>query len=485
MSAGVTEVLRRLCAGCTLVALLLTLPAGYLFASPPNILILLADDLTWTDVGAYGANHLATPNIDRLAAEGMQFTHAFTSTAMCAPTRQQLYTGLFPVRSGAYPNHGVVNQGTRSMVHALSAVGYRVGLSGKTHFGPSEAFPFEVIGHSPAADGGPDDVDLAAAEAFMTRDRSAPFALVLAFNEPHEPWTKGPRERFPPATLHVPEYLVDTPATREALSGYFAEVEHLDGQIGRVMEALERAQVADNTLVIFTSEQGAALPFAKWTLYDHGVRTAFLARWPGIVHPGSKTDALVQYVDVVPTLLEAAGEAESGGYDGRSFLPVLKGERSTHRDVVYGVHTNRGIIHGGDYPIRSVRDARFKLIWNLAPDNRYTNIRTEVVRRDAGFRSWQALAEAGDEYARQRVEAYLQRPEYELYDLQNDALEQHNLADRLEFSAVKAKLEKQLKTWMREQGDTGLGTEQDAANHMNPAIVRRIREAYGEAALPR
>ena len=112
-------------------------------STKPNILLILADDLSWFDLGCYGSKDVRTPNIDKLAREGMTFSHAYTATAMCSPTRQQLYTGLFPVRSGAMANHSAVKPGTKSMVHHLSELGYQVSLSGKEHFGPPESYPFE------------------------------------------------------------------------------------------------------------------------------------------------------------------------------------------------------------------------------------------------------------------------------------------------------------------------------------------------------
>ncbi len=173
--------------------------------------VLLADDQTWSSSGAYGNADVKTPNLDRLAAQGMRFDAAFTATAMCAPTRQQLYTGLYPVRSGAYPNHAWVKPGTRSLVHLFRDLGYRVGLTGKTHIGPPESFPFEVIGS--ARDGDLVEVDLEAAARFIARDPAQPFFLVVASNSPHEPWTHGDASGFDRAALSVPGWLADTPQT--------------------------------------------------------------------------------------------------------------------------------------------------------------------------------------------------------------------------------------------------------------------------------
>ena len=139
----------------------------------PNIVLVMADDLNWNDLGCYGNKDIKTPNMDQLAREGLRFTHCFTATAMCSPTRQQLYTGVFPVRNGAYPNHSKVKPSARSLVHHFKPLGYRVGLVGKRHFGPPASFPFETVNNKTAKE-------------FISRE--GPFLLVVASGFPHTPW---------------------------------------------------------------------------------------------------------------------------------------------------------------------------------------------------------------------------------------------------------------------------------------------------------
>ena len=442
-------------------------------SAAPNVILFLADDQTWFDSGTYGNPDLPTPNIDRLAREGMRFDHAFTGTPMCAPTRQQLYTGLYPVRSGAYPNHSVVSDGTRSLVHHFQDLGYRVGLMGKRHFGPQESFPFEQI----RSRGGPssEGFDLKAAQKFIQRDPGQPYFLVIAADSPHTPWTQGDRSLFKAESIEVPGYLVDTPATREALVGYYAEVTHLDEQLGRVLALLDEDGEQNNTIVIYTSEQGASLPFAKWTLYDAGIRTAFIIRWPERIAKESKSDALVEYVDIVPTLVEAAG-GQLSDVDGQSFLPVVLGQKAAHRDYVFGVQTTRGIIQGNDYPIRSVRSRRYKLILNLAAENGFNNMISQPPNNTI-LSSWETIDP-------DRARSYTERPAIEFYDLEADPWELHNLAGDPEVAEILAVHRVQLEEWMQSVGDRGLETELEALNHMNPVIVERIRKRFGEDALP-
>jgi len=426
----------------------------------PNVLLIIADDQTWRDSGCYGNGDVKTPNIDRLAAEGMRFARAFTATAMCAPTRQQLYTGLFPVRNGAYPNHSKVYPGTKSLVHHLKALGYRVGLCGKTHFGPRESFPFETVNRKNLAE-------------FVGRDKAQPFCLVYCSNSPHLPWTAGDAGAYDPAKLTLPPYLVDTPETRAALCKYYAEITDFDREVGECMKLLTGAGAEEGTIFLYTSEQGAQMPHGKWTCYDVGLHVGLVVRWPGRVKPGSVAQAMVQYVDVAPTLVEAAGgeptKIDTGrpdahgdrGFDGRSFLGVLLGRTDKHQEAVYGVHTTRGIIAGSEcYPVRSVRTETHKYIWN---PNHQTQFHNVLIASDTGgyWSSWVAKAKT-DPQAAKLVEMYHTRPAEELYDLRRDPYELNNLAADPKLAELKASLRKKLDAWMTQQGDLGNATEMKA-----------------------
>lgn len=430
-------------------------------AKKPNIVLVIGDDMTWWDCEPYGSTQVKTPNLARLATEGMSFDFAFTATAMCAPTRQQLFTGMWPVRNGAYPNHSRVHDGVKSFVHHFNEIGYRVGLAGKSHCKPKASFPWEQVCAK--------DLDFDAIDAFMGRDDGEPFFLVVASNEPHKPWNKGDVDQYPTAEIEVPPTMVDTPSTREALAQYFAEITYLDWQLGQVDELLHKHDLSDDTILIFTSEQGSQLPFGgKWTCYEAGLRTALIARWPNQIQAGSRCDAMVQYIDIIPTLLDTVGvdpeSIDTGrdgspngdrGFDGTSFKSVVTGEAAKHRDFVFGVHTTRGIINGSEaYGIRSVRSTRFKYILNLNHDQAFTNIETDP-ERSGVLSSWRESGVAGQH----RADAYQHRPEIEFYDLEQDPFELNNLAEDPEFVSEREMLARELSRWMEQQGDEGKETE--------------------------
>lgn len=425
---------------------------------PPNLLLFLADDMTYTDVGCFGNSDIRTPHIDRLAKQGMRLTRCYNSAPTCSPLRQSLFTGLYPVKNGAHPNHSQVRVGVRSLPQYLRPLGYRVGLAGKRHEAPASAFPFEQLGGS-HGDGGKTpygaDLPMDRAKAFLARDAEQPWCLVVASNQPHTPWNRGDSSSYPPEKLTVPPYLVDTKELREGLSKYYAEISYMDQQVGQVLGILRELKQEENTLIIWLSEQGSQLPFGKWTCYDMGIHSAAVVRWPGKIRAGVESEALVSYVDIVPTFLEmAGGEPEAESLDGRSFLPVLLGQAQSHHESVFAINTTRGIYHGSEaYGIRAVTDGDWLFIRNLHPQAKFQNM---VTHRDPIFASWKTV---DSDFARSRVERYVKRPAVELFNLKKDPWCLENLAGSPRLAKRKRELSRSLSAWMKEQGDDGDATE--------------------------
>ena len=425
-------------------------------AAPPNLLLIIADDCTYRDLGVYGGQ-AKTPHLERLAGEGMKFTRCFQAAPMCSPTRHCLYTGLYPVKSGAYPNHTMAYDWVKSIAHYLQDAGYTTHLSGKTHINPKSVFPFQYSG-----DNNPDP---AAFDAVLkgSAQSGKPFLFIAASNEPHSPWNKGDPSQYPPASLKLPPVLVDSPDTRADFAKYLAEITFFDSQVGELVGLLDRSPLRDNTLVIVLREQGNSFPFAKWTCYDVGLASGCITRWPGKVKAGSVSDALIEYVDVTPTFLEAAGVARPAILNGRSFVPVLTGAATAHKTHVFGLQTTRGIINGSDhYGIRSVRDTRYRYIHNLTPEVKFQNAAT----KEPTFKTWEKMAAAGDANAQRLVHDYQHRPAEELFDCEADPWNRTNLATDPKFAAQLASLRAQLDGWMKLQGDAGQATEMKALERM-------------------
>ncbi len=451
-------------------AVLLSLLAGFtcLGEDKPNVVFILADDMSRDTWGAYGCKECKTPNIDRLAKDGARLDRAYCSVAMCAPFRQELYSGRSPWRTGTLPNHSKSVAGTKSVVHYLKPLGYRVALLGKSHVGPNECYPFERLGDvSKKVDANPET--LAKAQAFLDDCKKSdnPFCLFIGSHDSHAPFTTGDTSAYDPKKLTVPPYWVDTPQLREEMVKYYAEITNFDNLVGMMRKELEKRKLWDNTIFMVCSEQGTQLPFAKWTCYDNGLRTGFVMRWAGVTRPGSVVSDLISTADVTPTLVEAAGGTlKPGACDGMSFLPLLKGkELEQPRKYVFGAFTNCRIIDNRErvYPIRSVRDRQFSLIYNPNHGNITSNVSLSqalkmIQGENAGSKSlnlaasWVPRAKK-DNRAKALVHKLHHRPEYELYDLSKDPYELENKADDPSHKKTLARLKKALHAKLAKLGD--------------------------------
>jgi len=424
---------------------------------PPNILFFLADDCTFRDIACYGSPDAITPRIDNFAKEGMLFTQCFQAVAMSSPTRTNIYTGLYPVKSGAYPNHTFVKEGVQSIVQFLKPRGYNTALLGKKHINPKSAFPFNDLG-----DNG-DELDFGKMNSYISdqKRKNEPFCLFVCSHQPHAPYTHGDPKRFPEDKIKLPPYLVDTKVTRKELSKILAEIEYMDGEFGQCLDMLEKYGLSENTVVVFASEQGNGMPFSKWTCYGNGLQSALIARWPGKIKPGKVSNAMVEYCDITPTFIDIAGLASRKELDGKSFLPVLLGKTNKHKEYVYGIQTTRGVIGCPTYyGSRTVRSNKFRYILNLTPEEPF------VISNTSGtlIKSWQEKAQ-NDKNAGLLVGKYLKRPGEELYDVVKDPFELNNLANNPKYAIPMNELKTKLSEWMKQQGDKGQETELDAYNH--------------------
>ena len=438
--------------------------ASFTYAQPtnqPNLVLFIADDCSFYDLGCYGSVDSKTPHIDEFASQGMRFTKAYQAVPMSSPTRHNLYTGLWPVRSGAYPNHTHADEGTLSVVHHLRPLGYKVALIGKSHIAPKSVFPFDLY----VPDNKKQELNFQAIQEFIAdcKKKGEPFCLFVASKQPHTPWNKGDASQFDPDKVTLPPMYVDIPKTRQLFTKYLAEINYMDGEFGKVLSVLDQENVADKSVVVYLSEQGNSLPFAKWTCYDAGVHSACIVRWPGIIKPGTVSDALVEYVDFVPTFVDIAGGKPQKKLDGKSFKRVLTGKKKEHKKYTFSLQTTRGIIKGSPYyGIRSVSDGQFRYIVNLTPDATFQN--TEV--ESPLFQEWKRLART-DAHALAVTTKYQHRPAIELYDVSNDPYCMNNLAENKECTGIIKRLDKKLKQWMEYCGDEGQPTEMRALEHMS------------------
>jgi len=457
----------------------------------PNLLWIMTDHQRTDSTGAYGNPFVKTPNMDRLAADGVRFDRCYISTTPCSPSRASLLTGLYAHTHRVVVNGIVLPDSVPTLGDALKAEGYRTAWVGKWHLGPTDSpkhgFTDKWVNHGKdyrdylervglqtftevRYGHGPDKIRHGRSpipeehflETFLAREAiafleevgSQPFCLALSFRGPDppgtppEPWDRMyPREKVPLPANHI-VYLKDGPEGsgglgykalrrrldrwteeewRDHAAHYYGYVSYIDKWTGKVLEALDRQGLAENTIVLFTTDHGEMLGSHGLTgmgpTYDETARVPLIIRHPPLIRPGTATDALVSNVDILPTLLETMGVAVPGGVQGRSFLSVLEGETQSHRDAAFMErHRPRGD-PGAVY--RMVRTDRWK----------YTV-------------SWHPSVTE------------------ELYDMKDDPLELHNLATDPEHVRVCNELRKRIMVWMEQTGDSELKEFREATGHL-------------------
>jgi N-sulfoglucosamine sulfohydrolase len=418
-------------------------------ADKPNLVVFICDDLGSLDLQPYGATDVRTPNMLRLANEGLKFTQAFVASPSCAPSRAALLTGLMPARNGAEPNHTRPRPEIKKLPAYLQELGYEVASFGKVaHYGHGPYYNFDVVG----GEGGANYTGISQAVEFVnTRRSTKPLALFVGTNWPHVPWPE--MSDYDGAAIKLPPEHVDTPLMRKWRARYYTAVTKADDDLGQVLAAVEQKLDPKNTFIFFTSDHGAQLPFGKWNLYDAGIRVPLIVKGPGI-KASTTTNAMVSWIDILPMLVDLAGGAPPADIDGRSFAAVIRSEKQSHKGEIFATHS--GDREFNVYPIRCLRSGGWKYILNLHPEFQYATHINRGGERDGleYFRSWEEAAKT-DSRARQLVQRYKQRPREELYDLTADPHELNNLADKPEHADRLAQMRANVAAWMKNQNDQG------------------------------
>jgi N-sulfoglucosamine sulfohydrolase len=463
-----------------------------------NIVLIVADD-HGQDTGAYGNPVIRTPNLDRLAAEGTMFSYAFATTASCSASRSVILTGLHNHRTAQYGHEHSVHhfrsyEDLKSLPVLLAEVGYRTARIGKYHVGPEAVYHFhETIP-------GPERNPVQMAEnvrRFIVADRR-PFFLYFATSDPHRsgdpsvadtpaqsaaaigrPDTFGNRAApyrgvqevaYRPEDVIVPAWLPDRASTRAELAEYYQSVSRLDQGVGRLVQTLKDAGVYDNTLIVYMSDHGAAFAGAKTTVYEPGLLSPLIVRHPHAPRRGVRSNAMISWVDITPTLVAIAGaQAPTYGqritlseilgqvpaehsFHGRSFLPIMWEENPIGWDEVNASHTFHEVTMY--YPMRVVRDRKYKLIWNLAnglsfpfASDLWSSSAWQGVFQERGMDAMYGVRTAGE---------YIRRPAFELYDMEKDPNESVNLAADSKYAAVLQEYMERIRTFQQRTSDPWL-----------------------------
>jgi arylsulfatase A-like enzyme len=440
-------------------------------ARRPNILFIVLDDWGWQHSGAYGCDWVKTPAIDRLAREGVQFNHAFTSNPKCSPSRASMLTGrnawqleeamchngIFPKKFAVYPD-------------ILEAAGYAVGFAGKgwapgdfasagwTRNPAGPAFNQFTHDDRPASGISRNDYVRNFSTFLAQRDRAKPFSFWLGIFEPHRGYelNSGVRLGKQLAQVKVPGYLPDLPGVRGDLADYAVEVESADDVIARALEAVAAQGELDNTVVVVTSDNGMPFPFVKGQVHEDAFRLPLIVRWPARVKPGRVVEDFVNMSDLAPTFLELAGVPVPRAMSGRSFVRQLQAaesgwiDRSRAAMVTGKERHDLGRPHDWGYPVRAIRTPEFLYVLNYAPDRWPAgNPETNFPNVDDG--PTKAIVTALGGYFFEL--SFGKRATEELYRLSDDAENLRNLAPDPAFAATKQTLRERMLAQLRAEED--------------------------------
>lgn len=461
-----------------------------------NLVIITTDDNDAESLGCFGCPlRGVTPNMDKLAANGVRFTNAFTASPTCQPSRLSLMTGRYPQTNGNTGHADPLKPGIATLTMELKKAGYFTGIVGKQpNYAPHEAFGWDKYAELTAdtwddqSDGywsmwrSPEGMYKGTKELIGESEKqSRPFFLHLNTSDPHRPWPgsvdevemlKGLEKRFgkkpnpmrpypvnySPYEVPVPAYLPDLPGVRVDLAQYYSALHNADRAVGRIMDAIKDAGVWDRTIVICFGDQGAPFPMSKQNLYPVGNRIPLLIRWPGVTRAGSVVESeMVSIIDIMPTLLEGLG-LQAPAVDGQSFLGLLNGAGGGGRDHVFSSYT---YAYAGvqAFPMRAVQSKDFIYIYNAWHgesniDPNYPLIYDGNIDPLTGL-CWKSMKEAAarDPDLAKRVEFIKNRVPEEFYDLRTDPYCLDNRITDTSYSGRVAEMKRMVEQQMERTND--------------------------------
>lgn len=445
----------------TLFTLIALVPA--LFAAQPNLLVITTDDMSCDSMGVFGCKLKdTTPNMDRLAARSLRFNHAHVVVGNCMPSRNVMWSGKYP-HNNHIEGFKAIPKAEKSypvLGEIVKEAGYFTGIRHKVeHSTPYSPFPWDVDLREEKRD----DVKNAASWGRAAtkgieaaKQAGKPFCLLLNVADPHKPFyaegKKGqladdpnvPSKVFTPEEVVVPGFLPDDPVIRQELALYYSSVRRADDAVGSILEALKASGQEDNTIIVFLSDHGMPLPFAKTQLYHHSSRTPLMIRWPGVTKDGAvDQEHMVSTVDLLPTILDMLGIASPGGFDGSSFAAVIKGEKQPERTMIFKEHNeNAG---GQNTPMRAVQTKDWLYIFS--PWSNGTRVMGGATAGTVTCRQMRVLAKNNEQVAA-RIDLFDHRVPEEAYEVRYDPDALTNLVTKPEHAAQVAVLEKSLEDWM-------------------------------------
>ncbi len=417
--------------------------------TPPNIIFIIADDVSLEDIGVYGNRHIRTPHIDRLAAGGLRFNNVFLTASSCSPSRISILTGRYPHNTGAAELHTEAPDHLVFFPEVLKSAGYFTALAGKWHEGRHTARAYDTLLVDRKANGEGGEAQWLSLLKSIPANR--PFFLWLSPYDAHRDWSADSAFARPykPEEVYVPEILADDADTRRDLASYYNEITRMDEYIGKLTAELERRNLLGNTLIVFTSDNPRPFTGSKTRLRDNGTRTPLIVHWPKEIRKtGRVAEGLISSIDIAPTLLQAAGVQIPRGIQGKSFFELISSPDRPFRQHVFAEHN----WHDYEAYERAVRTTDYLYVLNERSS--FTNEGPIDAVQSPAAQSLKARR-AGARLTLLQQEAYIHpRPREELYDNRKDPAQVYNLIGDKAYRDAAEQLSRVLRQWQEETGDT-------------------------------
>ena len=412
----------------------------------PNVVVFIADDVSWNDLSCYGNTAVQTPNIDLLARNGMRFNNAILTTSSCSPSRISVMTGRYPHNTGAAELHTEPEVNFESLASRLKNNGYYTGQAGKWHMGELLRLGFNRIFDNGKQNG--DGGENMWIPSLRERDQDKPFFYWFASYDAHRPW--GPNElakTINPDQIEVPPTLVDNDSTRADLSKYFIEIKRFDFHVGEVVKELKRQGVYDNTVIVVMADNGRPFPRDKTRMYDSGMKTPFIVHWPAGIKKREISNSLISSVDIAPTILDICSVKAPESFQGKSFKQVLKNPNNQIRKYAFSEHN----WHDYEAHERMARTKDFIYILNSRPQ--FSNQGPADAVTSPSFRAMATENEKHNLTPAQYDVFLAPRPKEELFYCKDDSLQLDNLMGIGEYTSVYEELKGVLSKWMEQTCD--------------------------------
>ena len=413
----------------------------------PNFIIFIADDVSWDDFGCYGNKQVQTPNIDKLASNGIIFTNVYLTASSCSPSRNSIISGRYPHNTGAAELHTQPHEGMVSFPEVLRTINYYSVLAGKFHMGQYAKRGFDMIYENSKENGdGGEELWL---KSIKERPKDKPFFMWFASYDAHRNW--GPNKftgTHDPDQIIPPFYLAKGNETKADLAHYYDEIKRFDYYIGEVVNELISQDELENTMIIIMADNGRPFPHSKTRVNDRGMKTPFIVHYPELIkNKGSICKSLISAIDIAPTIMKLAGADSPEQFQGYSFDRQIRNPQTEFRSHVFAEHN----WHDYEAHERMVRNKDFMYILNSRPQ--FPQMGPADAVGSPSFKELYMLKDSGSLSAVQADIFIVPRPNEELYDLHRDSLQLLNISSLPEFTEVLNYMRNVLQVWMRETGD--------------------------------